>query len=91
MVNGLPDATRVVFDDERAVANAGVLLPAVLADRLGIEALVDQTVDLGDRSGAAILKASSPEKRYLPRYSVPDKATCRAKLRGFRRGSFYRD
>ena len=53
MVNGLPDATRVVFDDERAVANAGVLLPAVLADRLGIEALVDRTVDLGDRAGAA--------------------------------------
>ncbi len=53
MVNGLPDATRVVFDDERAVANAGVLLPALLADRLGIEGLVDQTVDLGDREGAA--------------------------------------
>ncbi|MFL5859187.1 MAG: IS1380 family transposase [Solirubrobacteraceae bacterium] len=53
MVNGLPDATRVVFDDERAVANAGVLLPALLADRLGIEALVDHTVDLGDREGAA--------------------------------------
>jgi hypothetical protein len=53
MVNGLPDATRVVFDDERVVANAGVLLPAVLADRLGIEALVDRTVDLGDRAGAA--------------------------------------
>ncbi len=53
MVHGLPDATRVVFDDERAVANAGVLLPAVLADRLGIEALVDQTVDLGDQAGAA--------------------------------------
>ena len=35
MVNGLPDATKVVFDDERAVANAGVLLPAMLADRLG--------------------------------------------------------
>ena len=29
MVNGLPDATRVLFDDERVVANAGVLLPAV--------------------------------------------------------------
>ena len=42
MVKGLPDATRVVFDDERAVANAGVLLPAVLAERLGIEALVDR-------------------------------------------------
>ena len=53
MVKGLPDATRVVFDDERAVANAGVVLPAVLAGRLGIEALVDRTVDLGDRAGAA--------------------------------------
>jgi len=53
MVNGLPDATRVLFDDERAVANAGVLLPAVLADRLGIEGLVDGMVDLGDRDGAA--------------------------------------
>ncbi|HEX5193871.1 MAG TPA: IS1380 family transposase [Solirubrobacteraceae bacterium] len=53
MVKGLPDATRVLFDDARAVANAGVLLPAVLAGRLGIEALVDETVDLGDRDGAA--------------------------------------
>jgi hypothetical protein len=53
MVNGLPDATRVVFDDERVVANAGVLLPAMLADRLGIESLVDRMVDLGDRAGAA--------------------------------------
>ena len=53
MVRGLPDATRVLFDDERAVANAGVLLPSMLADRLGVEALVDRTVDLGDRPGAA--------------------------------------
>jgi hypothetical protein len=53
MVNGLSDATRVVFDDERAVANAGMMLPAVLAGRLGIEALVDETVELGDRPGAA--------------------------------------
>ncbi|MGI8714007.1 MAG: IS1380 family transposase [Solirubrobacteraceae bacterium] len=53
MVKGLPDATRVVFDDERVVANAGLLLPAVLADRLGIEALVDRMVDLGARRGAA--------------------------------------
>ena len=52
MVHGLPDAMRVVFDDERAVANAGVLLPGMLAVRLGIEALVDRTVDLGDRAGA---------------------------------------
>jgi hypothetical protein len=53
MVRGLADATRVVFDDERVVANAGVLLPALLADRFGIEAVVDRTVDLGDRAGAA--------------------------------------
>ncbi len=53
MVNGLPDGARVVFDDERVVANAGVLLPAVLADRLGIEGLIDRTVDLGERPGAA--------------------------------------
>jgi hypothetical protein len=50
MVN---DSAVVVFDDERAVANAGVMLPAVLAARLGIEQLVDRTVDLGDRPGAA--------------------------------------
>jgi len=43
----------VVFDDERAVANAGVMLPALLAQRLGVEQLVDQTVCLGDRPGAA--------------------------------------
>lgn len=43
----------VVFDDERAVANAGVLLPALLVQRLGIEQLVDETVCLGDRPGGA--------------------------------------
>jgi hypothetical protein len=50
MVN---ESGRVVFDDERAVANAGVMLPALLAGRLGIEALVDGHVDLGERVGAA--------------------------------------
>jgi hypothetical protein len=47
------DAIAVCFDDERAVADAGVVLAATLAERLGIEALVDRTVDLGDRRGAA--------------------------------------
>lgn len=50
MVN---ESAVVVFDDERVVANAGVMLPALLAQRLGIEELVDQTVGLGDRPGAA--------------------------------------
>jgi hypothetical protein len=53
MVHGSPDRLVVAFDDERVVANAGVMLPALLADRLGIEALVEETVDLGDRVGAA--------------------------------------
>jgi hypothetical protein len=43
----------VVFDDARAIANAGVMLPALLAQRLGLEQLVDETVRLGDRPGAA--------------------------------------
>ena len=53
MVHDSPDRFVVAFDDERVVANAGVMLPAVLADRLGIEAVVDRMVDLGDRAGAA--------------------------------------
>src|SRR4051794_2872131 len=39
-------------DDERAGAGAGVVLVATLAARLGIEALVDGRLDLGDRAGA---------------------------------------
>jgi hypothetical protein len=47
------DGIAVAFDDERAVADAGIVLMATLARRLGIEALVDESVDLGDRPGAA--------------------------------------
>jgi hypothetical protein len=47
-----PDRLVVAFDDGHAVANAGLLLPATLVERLGIEAMVDQLVDLGDRPGA---------------------------------------
>jgi Transposase DDE domain group 1 len=47
-----PDRLVVAFDDDHAVANAGLLLPATLAQRLGIEAVIDQLVDLGDRPGA---------------------------------------
>jgi hypothetical protein len=39
------------FDDTHAVANAGLLLPATLTERLGIEAAVAELVDLGDRLG----------------------------------------
>jgi Transposase DDE domain group 1 len=47
------DQVDIAFDDERAVASAGLLLPATLAERLGIEQAADQLVDLGDRPGAA--------------------------------------
>jgi hypothetical protein len=47
------DGVEVRFDDQRAVADAGIVLAATLARRLGIEALVDETVDLGERAGAA--------------------------------------
>jgi hypothetical protein len=47
------DSIAVNFDDERLVAGAGVLLPITLAQRLGLEGLVDKLVDLGERAGAA--------------------------------------
>ncbi len=48
-----PDSVGVEFDEGRLVANAGVVLTSTLISRLGLERLVDQTVDLGQRPGAA--------------------------------------
>jgi hypothetical protein len=48
-----PDSVAVEFDDERLVANAGVMLTSTLINRLGLERLVDETVELGQRPGAA--------------------------------------
>jgi hypothetical protein len=48
------DGLRVCFDDERAVSDAGVMLVATLAGRLGIEALAGRLVRLRqERPGAA--------------------------------------
>ena len=48
------DGTRVEFDDERVVCDAGILVVATLALRLGIEALAGDLVRLRrDRPGAA--------------------------------------
>src|SRR3954454_5274358 len=47
------DGVGVRFDDQRAVADAGIAVAVTLADRPGVEALVDETVDLGERPGAA--------------------------------------
>jgi hypothetical protein len=48
-----PDEIDVAFDDERLVADAGLLLPATLAVGLGLRELVDEHVDLGDAPGRA--------------------------------------
>ena len=53
MVNGLSDRSGVVFDDERVVVNAGIVLAVTLGRRLGLEALVDAAVKLGARPGAS--------------------------------------
>jgi hypothetical protein len=53
MVNGLADRSGVVFDDERVIVNAGIVLAVTLGQRLGIEALVDAAVKLGARPGAS--------------------------------------
>jgi hypothetical protein len=48
------DGLRVEFDDERVVSDAGIMLAATLAGRLGIEVLAQRLVRLRrDRSGAA--------------------------------------
>src|SRR4051794_689300 len=53
MVHDLSDRSAVVFDDERVVVNAGIMLAVTVGRRLGLEALVDAAVRLGGRPGAA--------------------------------------
>ena len=48
-----PDRIRIVFDDHRLAANAGLLLPATLARHLGLRELVDHHLDLGGAPGRA--------------------------------------
>ena len=48
-----PDRIRIAFDDHRLVANAGLILPATLALRLGLPQLVDRHLDLGHATGRA--------------------------------------
>lgn len=47
------DRLDIAFDDQRLVASAGLLLPATLAQHLGIGDLVDELVDLGGVPGSA--------------------------------------
>lgn len=47
------DRIEVTFDDETLVADAGLIVPATLMVRLGLEALINQTVRLVGRVGGA--------------------------------------
>jgi hypothetical protein len=47
------DRLEVIFDDNHAVADAGLVLPATLAQHLGLRALIDEGVHLGDAAGRA--------------------------------------
>jgi hypothetical protein len=47
------DRIKVEFDDDHAVANAGLIGPATLAEHLGLRDLFDSYVDLGDAPGRA--------------------------------------
>ena len=48
-----PDRIQIAFDDHRLVANAGLILPATLAQHLGLPQLVDRHLDLGRAPGRA--------------------------------------
>jgi hypothetical protein len=47
------DRVAVAFDDERLIADAGLLFPATLAEHLELRELVDAHVDLGTVAGRA--------------------------------------
>jgi hypothetical protein len=49
------DRIAVTFDDDRAVADAGLLLTGTLVQRLGLEQLIDDTVAVGYRPGRKLL------------------------------------
>ena len=48
-----PDRIQIAFDDHRLVNHAGLLLPATLAQHVGLRELVDRHLDLGDAPGRA--------------------------------------
>jgi hypothetical protein len=75
MVQDLPDRSKVVFDDERVVVNAGIVLAVKLGRRLGMEALVDAAVRMhgwapGLAGNATYFDGEIPRRsmRGLPRF-----------------------
>ena len=86
-----PDRIRILFDDHRLVANAGLILPATLALRLGLPQLLRKHLDLGGAPGRAntgdkmmTLVASGPSRRRLHR-----RRRCAARRRDRPRARFH--
>ena len=67
-----PDRIRILFDDHRLVANAGLLLPATLARHLGLRELVDHHHDLGRRAGDGRTRGTRCRRWSLPRWQAAD-------------------
>ena len=53
------DRLHVSFDDQRLVANAGLVLPATLAQHLGLAELLSEHIDLGEGPGSANVGAKA--------------------------------
>jgi hypothetical protein len=53
------DRLDTAFDDDRLVADAGLLLPATLAQHLDLKGLVDEHLDLGSGVGRPTSATSS--------------------------------
>ena len=80
-----PDRIQIAFDDHRLVANAGLLLPVTLAQRLGLSQLVDRHVDLGRAPGRANTgdKMLTLVASALAGGDCIDDADCAARWRGW--------
>ena len=70
-----PDRIRIVFDDHRLVANAGLLLPATLARHLGLRELVDHHLDLGGAAGTGEHWGQDADAGRFPRWQAATAST----------------
>ena len=66
-----PGRVQITFDDHRLAANAGLILPATLALRLGLPQLLRKRLDLGDAPGRAntgdkLMTLAAPPLRPAP-------------------------
>jgi len=59
------DRLETAFDDDRLVADAGLLLPATLAHHLGLKGLVESHLDLGRAVGRANVGGQAPVPRHV--------------------------